>query len=342
MRKILIATTNIGKFHEFTVEFADLHFQFVNLKDLGLDGVDVPEPYETTWENALEKARYFAKKTKLITIAEDTGIFVRAMQGAPGVNARRCAPTAQERNQKILDALRGAPSNKRAVYFETSACIYNPATEQFSVFKGSCDGLVATTLGKKSGEGLGYDSIFYYPPAKKTFAEMSTVEKNLVSHRGKVINQLRHYINKQYGFKQIIAPVALIVKQRKMLLLQRRDLRPKFNNKWEFPGGGVENSENTEDCLLRETREETGFTVKIVERLPKIYSTVVNDERNGSYQVFLICYVCTIKSGKFQTADAETADFCWANLKKILKIDLLPLNKTIIRENKLLLKKYID
>jgi len=341
MKKILIATTNAGKFHEFTAEFKDLPFKFVSLKDVKMETADVPEPYETTWENALHKARYFAKKTKLITIAEDTGFFVDSLDGAPGVRAKRLAATAVERNQKIIQALKKMTGVKRSAHFETSACLYNPESEQFSMFKGLCHGLIAPTLGKKSVEGLGYDSIFYHPPAKKIFAEMSTLEKNLVSHRGKIINQLRNFLARQYGFKQLFVPLALVVKDRKILLLKRRDSRPEFNNKWEFPGGGVENGEDVEACLKRETKEETGFSVTITARLPKIYSAV-RGEKNGNYQVFLICYICAIKSGKFQTSDAETAGFCWVDMKKLSKMDLLPLNKKVVQENKALLKKYID
>ena len=341
MKKILIATTNVGKFHEFTTEFTDLPFKFVSLKDLHLESVEVPEPYETTWENALHKARYFAQKTKLVTIAEDTGFFVRALDGAPGVRAKRLAATPLERNQKVLQALEGVPTKKRTAYFETSGCIYDPAKDQFTIVKGFCRGLIASALTGKSPEGLGYDSIFFYPPAQKTFAEMSTIEKNLVSHRGKVIAQTRDFLNRQYGFKQFIVPLAIVVKDRKMLLLERRDNRPEFNNKWEFPGGGVENGESIEECLRRETKEEANFAINIIDRVPKIYSAV-RDEKNGNYQVFITPYICTIKSGKLKTSDAETGKSCWVNLKQALKMDLLPLNKKVVQENKALLKKYID
>ena len=94
MRKILIATTNTGKFKEMSAELADLHFEFVNLKDVKLDKFDVDEPHATTWQNAWEKAMFFAKKSGLLTLAEDTGLFVDYLKGAPGVKSKRFGPTA--------------------------------------------------------------------------------------------------------------------------------------------------------------------------------------------------------------------------------------------------------
>jgi XTP/dITP diphosphohydrolase len=102
MEKILIATTNPGKFKEIVAELADLHFKFINLTDLKLDNIEVEEPHLTTWENAVEKARFFARKTGLITIAEDTGLFIDALDGNPGVKAKRFAPTATLRVQKNI------------------------------------------------------------------------------------------------------------------------------------------------------------------------------------------------------------------------------------------------
>ena len=88
MTKILIATTNLGKFAEFFAEFEDLNFVFVNLKDLKLDKMEVPEPFSTTWENALYKAKVFAQKSGLPTIAEDTAFGVDYLKGEPGVRAK--------------------------------------------------------------------------------------------------------------------------------------------------------------------------------------------------------------------------------------------------------------
>jgi 8-oxo-dGTP pyrophosphatase MutT (NUDIX family) len=234
------------------------------------------------------------------------------------------------------------PNSKRAAYFEAQACLYDPKTNQYTMFEGKCAGKITDKIVGTATEGLGYDSIFYYPPAKKTFAELPLAEKNLISHRGKIANQLRYYLDRHYSAKQILAVTSLIVKAGKFLLLKRRDHNPLLNNKWEFPGGGVETGESLEKTLLRETKEETGYKVKILEFLPTI-PTVVRGQTNGNYQIFLITYLCQIVSGKFKTSAMETSGHGWFTLDEILSLkNMLPLNKKIVQANKQLLKKYID
>jgi 8-oxo-dGTP diphosphatase len=186
---------------------------------------------------------------------------------------------------------------------------------------------------------MNYDCIFYYPPLKKNFSELTIAEKNTVSHRGKAIVQVGFYLSKQFAFKQLVVSAAIIIKDRKMFFSKRRDSRPIFNNKWEFPGGGVENDEQVIPCLIREIKEETGFTVEPLEIIPQILSKT---EKKYNYQVFLIIYICKIKSGKLNTSDNETADSGWFTMKEALKLDFLPLNKEVVQQNKNILKKYTD
>ena len=136
MQRVLIATSNKSKFEEMLAELSDLHFTFVSLKDLRLDTIEVEEPHDTLWENALVKAKFFAKKTGLLTLAEDTGLFVQALKGAPGVMAKRYGPTAAARNARVLSELKAATSKNRSAYFETTGCVYDPETENFFFFKG--------------------------------------------------------------------------------------------------------------------------------------------------------------------------------------------------------------
>lgn len=340
--KILIATTNPGKFKEVISQFADLGYTFVNLKDVHLDKDEPDEPFDSTFENAVHKARYYGNKSKLLTIAEDTAFHVDFLKGEPGVKAKRFGATPEERNEKVLSALKNVPTARRGARFQTSACLFDPSTQAVTVFNGEVEGVITDNPIGGVQKGLGYDVIFYYPPLKKTFAELTAEEKNTVSHRGQTVGQIKLFLMRYFAFKQIIVPLGIIVKDRKFFLSKRRDTRPDFNNKWEFPGGGVDNGEGVETALKRELREETGYTVAVLEQLPEI---LTKSEKKGSfpYQVFLVVHVCSIASGKLVTAPAESAGHGWFNIKDIKKLDLLPLNtKCFQGKNLKILKKYID
>lgn len=340
MKKILIATTNAGKFNEIMLEFSDLHFNFVSLKDLKLDKIEVEEPHETTWQNALEKAKFFAKKSGLLTIAEDTGLFIDALNGEPGVKSKRLGANPSERINKVLKLLEKTPDKKRTAYFETTGCLYDPKNDSFSTFYGKLHGLISKEPKGNNTKGMSYDSIFYYPPFKKLLSEISILEKTRISHRGQVVNQIRYFLTKNYQPRQIICAAGIIVKDGKMLMTKRRDIRPEFNDKWEFPGGGVENGETVIQTMHNELLEEAGFKVHVQEQLPDIVTTVVN---NDAYQVHLLMYICTIKSGKIKLAPSESSDYDWFTFNEALEMDMLPLNKKLIqtKANKKILLKYI-
>ncbi len=341
---ILIATTNPGKFKELVFEFADLPFTFVNLTDCGLDTMPVDEPYNTTEQNAIHKARSYGKKSGLLTIAEDSGFFIDFLNGAPGAEVKLVAKTPEQRVQKILQDLAGVPTKKRTAYFETTACVYNPQTDSYSTFVGRAPGVIAQSITSGARPGMEYDSIFYYAGHKKIGALLTPQEKNLVSHRGKVASQIKVHLMRQFSFIQFIVPTAIIIKGDTLFLNRRRDHRPALNNKWEFPGGGVDNGESPVTCLKREVKEETGFTVEPIELLPYIFSTVSKGISNEAYQIFLLCYICKIKSGTLKVPPAESNGHGWFTLAQAKKMDFLSLNKELFRRPDCIsiIKKYID
>ncbi len=340
--KILIATTNQGKFSELASHFSDAPFEFVSLKDVGLETFDVPEPFNTTWENALHKARFFAEKSGLLTISEDTAFYVNYLGGVPGVHAKRYGANDAERMAKVLAGLEGVPEEQRTAYFEAHACLFNPETNSFTLFVGRIDGLIPVSTQGTIREGMSYDSLFFYPPLNKCLAEVSIAEKNAVSHRGQLARQIKIFLLRQYSFKQIVCPVALIVKDRKLFLNKRRDTNEKMNNKWEFPGGGVDNGEEVLDCLRREAKEETGFDINVIAPLPKVYTVSGNVGTTDPYQVFLVPHVAEIIGGELKLAEEESAGHGWFTLNEALELDLLPLNKTALREHRAWLSTYID
>lgn len=340
--KILIATGNPGKFEELKSHFADLPFEFVSLKDVGLDTIDLEEPYDTTWENAVHKAKFFGKKSGLVTISEDTAFYVDKLGGIPGVKAKRYGKDDTERMAKILAGLEGVPLAERTAYFEAHGCIFNPTDDSFTVFSGRVDGIIPEGKRGEIRDGMTYSSLFVYPPLNKSFAEMSVAEKNTISHRGKLARLIKIFLSRQYSSPQIICPVGLIIKDRRLFLNKRRDVHAAMNNKWEFPGGGIDNGESVEACLLREVQEETGFDAEIITPLSKTYTVVGNPGTTDQYQVFLIPHVCRIVGGELKLAEEESSGHGWFTYEEALQQDLLDLNRQALLDHQDFLKQFID
>lgn len=341
MKKLLIATTNEGKFKEIASELADLPFKIISLKDL-LKKIKEPQENRSTIEaNAILKAKYYAAKTGLLTLADDGGLFIDALDGWPGVNSARVAKTNNQRLELILKKMKGLTGQKRKAIFKVNLVLHNPQDNTSFISYAELAGLILNQPVKNGDIAWGYNSIFYVPNIKKTYGEMTILEKNLISHRGQAIIKLKLYLMKQYSFKQYLVPVGVIIQDKKMLLTKRRDFRKEYNDQWEFPGGGVDKGETIKQNLIREVKEETGYNIEIIEQLPEIMSEV-RDQFN--YQVFLLAYICKIKSGEFKTADNEVSDHGWYSLAQALKKPLLPLNKKLLqnKNNQTTLKKYIN
>ena len=189
MKKILIATHSKGKFPEIKKILKGLPFKIVNLDNVGID-FEIEETGSTFRKNAILKARAYGKITGLLTLAEDSGLEVDALNGAPGVySARYCPGTDKDRYRLLLRNLRGIPAKKRTARFKAVVAIFDPKTKKGRTCQGSFEGRIAT---KPRGKcGFGYDPVFYIPELKKTAAELTTEEKNKISHRGKAWRKAR-------------------------------------------------------------------------------------------------------------------------------------------------------
>jgi XTP/dITP diphosphohydrolase len=185
--RLLLATRNLGKSREIQAVLEDLDLEFVTL----LDYPDLPDALETAAtfaENALLKARYFWEETNLPALSDDSGLVVDALGGRPGVHSARFAPSDSERVVRLLELMRPfATSTQRKARFVCALCLYS---EGGSVqVEGEVEGWIAK---KPAGVGgFGYDPIFYFPPLKKTFAQLTSAEKNAVSHRFRALQRLR-------------------------------------------------------------------------------------------------------------------------------------------------------
>ena len=187
----VIATTNKGKIKEFR---SLLIPEISNLLSIG-DFDNIPKIEETgaTFEeNALIKARVVCGLTNKTTISDDSGLEVLSIANQPGVYSARYAgekATDSDNIKKLLDDLQGVYN--RAARFVCCIAIVNPDGNE-KVFSGICEGKI---LKSRKGEGgFGYDPVFYFPQAKKTFAELSLDEKNEFSHRAKAIKQLNNFL----------------------------------------------------------------------------------------------------------------------------------------------------
>ncbi len=187
-RKLVIATNNEGKLREINALLASLSIEVVPQGALNVSEVD--EPYGTFIENALAKARNASRCSGLPALADDSGICVHALNGAPGVNSARYAgePRSDQRNnQKLIDALNNQ-TDRRAYYYCVIVLLRHADDPQPIIVDGSWDGII---IDHPKGEGgFGYDPHFFSPEFDKTSAELTAEQKNRISHRGQALLKL--------------------------------------------------------------------------------------------------------------------------------------------------------
>ncbi|MBI4444579.1 MAG: RdgB/HAM1 family non-canonical purine NTP pyrophosphatase [Acidobacteria bacterium] len=183
--RLLLATSNKGKLEEFRSALVSLPFDFASLQDFR--GLPPPSEDGTTFrENARLKAQHYSQLTGLPTLADDSGLCVDALGGAPGIYSKRYAATDAERIQRLLRELKGFGEHERSARFVCALCFFSP--EQILEVEATVEGKIIKE--PRGTSGFGYDPIFWYPPLGRTFGELSRKEKNLISHRGKALAKL--------------------------------------------------------------------------------------------------------------------------------------------------------
>lgn len=190
IEELVFATNNANKVAEIKKMLGNL-FTVTSLKDAGID-IDIPEPYDTLEENARAKSKTIFEMTGKNCFSEDTGLFVDALNGHPGVKSARYAgdkATNKENIEKLLANLNGV--EKRTARFKTIISLMQ-AGKEFQ-FEGVCEGeIIETPVGEK---GFGYDAVFIPDGNEKTFAQMETEEKNIYSHRKKAMKKLIGFLS---------------------------------------------------------------------------------------------------------------------------------------------------
>jgi XTP/dITP diphosphohydrolase len=193
MKRLVLATQNRNKFLELKGALIGMSWQILPAFDF--PGIpDVVEDGKTLEENSLKKAEVISRFTELPALSDDTGLFVDALDGQPGIYAARFAGencTYEDNVRKLLGLMKDIPENRRKAFFRTVITLFYPDSDPQQVM-GEVEGVI--TLEAHGTGGFGYDPVFQPAGFSKVFAEMSIEEKNRISHRGKAIQKARQLL----------------------------------------------------------------------------------------------------------------------------------------------------
>jgi XTP/dITP diphosphohydrolase len=206
MKKILIATRNQGKYNEFKEFLKELSFQVVSLKDLNI-GQDVKEDGKTYQENSQKKALFYSKLTNLPTIADDGGIEIDCLNGAPGIRSRRYFgingqdATDDQIISEMKKIVHQMSDDKRGAKFVANVTFALPSGKIWSI-PGQVEGIIAEKPLIKLMKGYPYRSFFFIPQINKYYHEnqLSKQEQKRYNHRYKAVSKLKPVIKKELGF----------------------------------------------------------------------------------------------------------------------------------------------
>ncbi len=196
---LIVATGNLGKMKEISEICSDLPITLSSLKDIWQPVPDIPETADTFVGNAKLKAQWVLERKKCWVLADDSGLQIDALDGAPGIYSARYAgePSDSKKNiTKVLAELEGLPKEKRTARFRCVMVLMGPNEESYTV-EGICEGNIDTEA--YGGGGFGYDPIFIPTGYSVSFAGLSSDEKNKISHRGKALIGLKDVFYKTFG-----------------------------------------------------------------------------------------------------------------------------------------------
>ena len=192
--RLLIATRNRGKLRELAELLGDVPFKLTSLNDVGID-VDVEETGQTFEDNAALKAETYRDLSGLLTLADDSGLEVDALGGAPGVRSARYAgpdATDSDRIQLLLSNLAQTPERSWTARFRCVIAVAAPDS-QIQLYSGVCEGMIVPK--PRGDNGFGYDPVFLFPDLGLTMAELTSKQKNTVSHRALAVREVVAALN---------------------------------------------------------------------------------------------------------------------------------------------------
>lgn len=194
--KIILASNNAHKIKEIKEILDDFDFEVISLSEAGIN-VEVEEDGDTFEENAFKKAKEIMDLTGQASLADDSGLQVYALDGAPGVYSARFSGehgNSKKNNEKLIELLKAVPDKNRGARFVSSIVLLFPDGREIKV-EGYVEGVIGYE--EKGLGGFGYDPLFFIPKLNKTFAQLESKEKNAISHRGEALKLLKKKLEEE-------------------------------------------------------------------------------------------------------------------------------------------------
>ena len=196
MKELLIATGNNGKLAEIKHALEGMPFDVIGMKDVFGENIDIEEPGNTLEGNAIIKAMTMGKRSGKLSIADDTGLEVDALDGEPGVKTARYVPGSDEdRYNFLLQKMKDVPEGKRGAQFRAVIVIYDPENDKVRIVEGICRGKIMTDA--LPGHGFGYDPVFWMEEGERRFSELTSGQRGK-THRGKALAQAKEILMNEF------------------------------------------------------------------------------------------------------------------------------------------------